>query len=180
MSDWIILRCAGRSTLPLAQSLAEDGFRTWAPTAYLEGARPGEHIPAPILPTYVFAGLGHLLDLLALADGPHQHDGFSVMRRPGGFAMCREVELAKLRKEEENRRPKMPVQKQRARIAEKYAVGDTVRVPAGVDGFEGLQGVVEASDGHLTDLYLGGWVKLKIETFILRGDGVSEASQLAA
>ena len=29
--DWFILRTAGRSTLPLASSLAEDGFEVWTP-----------------------------------------------------------------------------------------------------------------------------------------------------
>lgn len=178
--QWCILRMAARTTLAVTQSLTLAGYEVWTPTAILMQMRNGAvvEVPAPILPTYAFADLCHLLDLLAMSESRPQED-FWVMRRPGGFAMCCDRELAGFRQEEAARQPKPEKVKRRRRIAERYDVGAEVRVPTG-SGFAGLDGTVEASDGRYTDLYFGGFLRLKIETFILRGDGVSEADQLAA
>lgn len=180
MSDWVILRCAGRSTLPLAESLAASGFRAWTPIEILKPATEAK--PAPLTPTYVFAGIEHLLDLLALSDAQDQaHEGFSVMRRPGGFAVVYDINLAGLREEEYDRRPKIKLNpKRRHQIAERFEVGQRVVAPPSAGGFVGLPGKVEASDGRYTDLYFGGSMRLKIETFKLREDGISEADLIAA
>jgi hypothetical protein len=180
VTDWCILRTAGRSTLPLAESLSNAGYRAWTPVEILDAATAPR--PAAMTPTYVFAGLDHLLDLLALSDARDQsHEGFSVMRRPGGFAMVRDTKLAGLREEEYDRRPKPKLNpKRRHRIADRFDVGEEVIAPASSGGFVGLQGKVEASDGRYTDLYFGGSMRLKIETFKLRGDAVTEAELIAA
>jgi hypothetical protein len=180
VSDWVILRCAGRSTLPLAESLAASGYRTWTPIEVLKPATVPKR--APLTPTYVFAGLEHLLDLLALSDARDQaHEGFTVMRRTGGFAMVFDIDLAGLREEEYDRRPKVKLNpKRRHQIAERFDVGQSVVAPSSAGGFMGLPGKVEASDGRYTDLYFGGSMRLKIETFKLRQDGISDADLIAA
>lgn len=177
---WCILRCSGRSTLPLAASLATVGYRIWTPIETLNAATAPKLVP--LTPTYVFAGLDHLLDLLALSDSEdHGHEGFSVMRRPGGFAMVHDIGLNGLREEEYDRRPKPRINpKRRHQIAERYDPGETVTAPASAGSFMGLPGTVEASDGRYTDLYFGGSLRLKIETFKLRKDDVSGADLIAA
>lgn len=72
MSDWCILRTAGRSTLPLAQSLGADGYDVWTPvettTRRVPRMNAKRTIRLPIMAGFVFARARHLVDLMQLAD----------------------------------------------------------------------------------------------------------------
>lgn len=167
MSDWCILRCSGRSTLPLADSLKRSGIEAWSPAAILSGAKL-----APMTPTYVFASAGRVLDLIRLAAcRGGDHHGFSVMHRPQGIPLIRDGQLDGLRKQEDDARPKLIERKPRWRMAERFEIGEEIKVGQ-VAGFEGMEGIVEQSDERETIVGFGGWMTLKIETWILRPDDI--------
>lgn len=172
MSDWIILRCAGRSTLALADSLNRAGIEAWSPRAPSDG--PNKTAIVPMTPTYVFAQAAHVLDLIRLsADLATPHPGFSVMHKAQGIPVVRDVSLAGLRRSEAKAQPKEQP-RYRARHAKRFDVGEGVRV-GNVKGFEGMDGVVERSDERKTLIAFGGWLTLEIETWILRPDDVGSA-----
>ena len=70
-TDWFILRTAGRSTLSLAKTLAEDGFEVWTPARMQVIRVPRmnvrREVRLPLLPSFVFVRAPHLHDLLELA-----------------------------------------------------------------------------------------------------------------
>lgn len=154
MSDWIILRCSGASTLPLAKSLAEAGFSVWTPVERVV-VRAGESrtrkkdIQA-MTPEWVFAKANHLAELLALTHAPAMvyqawdadkrqhiakgHPYFRLLKDGDHFAMVDDRALAYLRLEERKDKPK-----QKAR---EFAPGEAVRVTDGA--FEGMTGIVES------------------------------------
>lgn len=74
MTDWCILRTAGRSTLPLAAQLGGDGFDVWTPIEYRArlAGRDREQVEqsVAILPGYVFASMDRRDDLLNMARSP--------------------------------------------------------------------------------------------------------------
>jgi hypothetical protein len=62
-------RC--RKTISLSESLAKDGYDVWTPIeTKIERAGPSRRrveVRRAIMPSYVFAGSAHLIDLLQLA-----------------------------------------------------------------------------------------------------------------
>lgn len=165
--SWIILRTAGRSTLPLAASLARDGIEAWTPSeANRERGRRGK-ARKPILPTYVFARAQHLWRLVSLAEDPlSRHDSFSVFRYMERFPIVPDDQLEPLRSEEYQKAPEeeQPV----------YDKGECVRVadPA----FGGMLGKVDKPGRKYTlVLFPLSPIPMKISTFLLRAD---EAYQL--
>lgn len=71
MSDWCILRCSGRHTMGLAESLAKDGFEVWTPIETVRIRVPRmnakREVRLPIMPSYVFARARHLIDMLEMS-----------------------------------------------------------------------------------------------------------------
>lgn len=148
VTKWIILRCAGRSTLPLAGSLAEDGFTVWTPvetfTVSIPRANVRRKIRRPILASYVFAADRHLVDLLQLAGmtvKPRRgagllqpaHPDFNVLHAFGRIPLVAEVDLRELRRLEARRTPP-PV------AASAFAQEQRVRVKRGIG--QGKVGIV--------------------------------------
>lgn len=165
MSDWIILRCAGRNTLPLADRLDRDGFGVWTPR-YTERKRLPRgkgraEATAPLMPSFVFAQAGRLDDLSQLAR-PENAD-FSVFHYFDKIPVIADHELTALREveAEEARRH----QRRRAHKVRPMDRGDVVTISEG--GFAGMSGVVEHSDGRYT-MVLFGRMSVKISTFLLR------------
>ncbi|MCW1431384.1 transcription termination/antitermination protein NusG [Novosphingobium sp. JCM 18896] len=152
MTDWVILRCAGQSTLRLAESLTEDGYEAWSPRVarhWREGesrTRKTEIVPGT--PCYVFARSDRLVDLLALARSPslgymkwdperrrhvsRGHPRFSVMPDSDGYASVTDRELRYLKTAERKDRPK--------ELVRPFLTGEEVKV---IDGpYQGLSGTV--------------------------------------
>lgn len=184
---WIILRCSGRATLRLMQSLAEDGYEAWAPSAKRVIRVPSKNarrdVTLPIMPGFVFARDVHLIDLLELAAMPIKprrghgcsqpaHADFSVFHYLDRIPLIAERDLEPLRMAEAISVPR--------RKRSPYASGSEVSVTRG--SFSGMTGVVEKSDGHYAQVWLslfGRHMRVKISTFILKPIGCMSADQAA-
>jgi hypothetical protein len=154
---WIILRTAGRSTLPLAATLAVDGFDVWTPAVTL--GPPRKRVEAPIVPTYVFAKARHLWTLVSLSEDPtHRHEGFSVFRHYDRYPLIEDRELEPLRYEE---RKGAPPECRRV-----FLPGEEVRVACGPG--TGKKGIVEYARGKFAMVDFGGSMRVKINAFILQ------------
>lgn len=184
MSDWIILRTAGRSTLPLAKSLTEAGYDVWTPSQIPDvmgkaKRRALDEPRAPMFPTYLFARRRHLLELIALSQSPaSKHAGFCLLRDNIGYKMTSERSLAHIRAEEARIDALHVARAQRERSKQRgqsFDVGERVTLPPELyPAFAGLDAFVEESDDRHTWLSLGGLWRIEISTFILRGDELSE------
>jgi hypothetical protein len=184
--SWCILRTKPGSTLKLAASLAEDEFEVWTPVEVKRNRRPRRNPkpdpePCAIMPTYVFADAGRLVDLLELAEMPVKprrgkgrrlpaHDDFSVFHFHDRIPIVADVDLIHLRSEERdaasrhNRALRRVMAKGKG---EPLDCGSVVRIPQGA--FAGMSGQVVESDGKFT-LVCFGRTEVKISTFILRAD----------
>ena len=169
MSGWIILRTSGRRTLPLAASLAEDGYEAWTPAETKRAPRSRARYRVPMMPTFVFARSQHLVDLLQLAEMPVKprrgkrlrqpaHEDFSVFHYYDRIPIVDDAELDNLRRLEARSTPPP--------IVEPYRRGQSVVVTQGVAC--GLGGQVVRSDGESTLVCFGGHMRMKISTFILK------------
>lgn len=143
--SWCILRTSGRHTLRLAATLAEDGFEVWTPAETkrirIPRANVRREVTLPIMPSYIFAKAGHLVDLLQLAAKP-VGDSFSVMRHGERIAMVTDESLQALRRLEAKR----ALTRKSVRTFE-AGVEVVVKIEGG--SFAGMRGKVERSDhGH--------------------------------
>lgn len=161
-SLWCVLRTSGRGTLSLADSLSGAGIEAWAPRRELDVRRPRSRCRSrrivPLMPSYVFARVRHLEDLVRLSDRPGRHEGFSLFRYFGKLALFSDDALEPLRSAETRALPR--------RRRRTYRPGQMVRVPEG--NFGGMSGIVERSDGRYTMVCFGGSIRVKIATFLLR------------
>lgn len=174
--DWFILRTAGRSTLPLAKSLAEDGFEVWTPIATQLVRVPRmnvrREIKLPMLPSFVFVRARHLPDLLQLARMPERprrgaggqrpaHRSFSVFHYLDSIPLIHDGHLEPLRLKERESVPKS--------IRPSFSRGANVRVTNGA--FQGLKGKVERSKSGYAVVIFSDWNRpVKIPTFLLAED----------
>ncbi len=116
-----------------------------------------------MMPTFAFAPASTLPELMRLSRSPlSDHPSFSIFRFGGRIPLLHEREVERLRTAE-----RQAVPKRRRAI---MVVGATVRPNEGA--YAGLSGVVKASDGQWTIVGFGGWMDVKIETFLLTGDEV--------
>jgi hypothetical protein len=181
--DWIILRCAGRSTLPLAESLAEDGFEVWTPVETIKVNVPRMTVKRearrPIMPSYAFAGVAHLVDLLQLAAMPVKprrgagfrlaaHPDFSVLHAFGRIPMVADRHLDELRKLEARRTP-------RKIAAYAYPKNQQVRVKPEGGSTQGKVGIVIRSTPAKTQIICtGDRYPIEIPTSFLEPDSLEE------
>lgn len=164
---WCILRCQGRSTMSLAESLAKDGFEVWTPveTVTLRARRshPQEIVSEALLPSYVFARSFQIPRLLELLHRPslqyrvwdpelrrmvvRGHPHFSLMRGFNTpFAMVEDAQLRPLRTIADRRRPKASV--------DELENGDRIRMTEGC--YAGLAGVIVDCEGIFPKVQLDG------------------------
>lgn len=170
---WIILRTSGQRTLRLLNSLREDGYEVWTPQRRRRVRVPRHNVRREVdfalLPSFVFARAHHLIDLLELAAMPVKprrgaggrkptHDVFSVFHHLDGIPVIADRDLDPLREEETRiaRRPHF------------FHRGEKVRVTHGAG--TGLTGTVLCGDDRFTLVCLGGNMRVKIPTSILRPD----------
>lgn len=165
MTSWLILRCSGRATLRLAESLAADGFVTWTPRRreIVRRARwnAKREVVRPLLPSFVFADAGRQSDLEDIEAAPgKRYPNFSLFRHCDRVPSIPDHALEPLRSAEGRA---VPPQKRKL-----YARGSLVRVPEGA--FAGMSGIVEGDDGKLALVCFGGMIRVKISSFLLRPD----------
>lgn len=201
MEAWCILRTSGARTLNLASSLAKDGFDVWTPVekAQVRGRRshPPSESTVALMPSYVFARMDRIDELLALSRSPsltyrrwdqelrrmvlQGHPAFSVMKgmdNAAAFAEVPDRQLSALRMIETRRAPKPEVREAKR--------GDRVRLTE--ESYAGLHGTVVSVGCAFHEVLLDGWVRpLKIARYLAHleideshADGVSNASTVQA
>lgn len=158
--SWCILRCAGASTLRLADSLSATGFQAWTPTETnrhrVHGGRRLKQT-VPVMPTYAFARADRLPELLALSQAPvSAHPDFSVFRHCDRIPVIADATLDPLRVAERKRQPVDKLMR--------FGQGDVVR--CGEAGFQGLSGVVQTVRGKKA-LVAFGTLMVEIEAMLL-------------
>jgi hypothetical protein len=177
--DWFILRTAGRSTLVLANSLAEDGFDVWTPsrTQIIRVPRMNvrREIRLPLLPSFIFARSPHLHELLRLAqmeEKPRRdpnggrlsraaHRDFSVFHYLDRIPMVADAALDPIREKERQAIPR--------KDAPRFDRGAKVRVKSGA--FEGLKGRVErCKSGYALVIFTDFRNPVNIPTWLLKED----------
>ena len=173
-TDWCILRTSGGRTLNLARSLAEAGFDVWTPRETLSRRVPRKKTlmdrEVAILPTFVFARAVHIPELAAaLALPVNPHPTFSIFRYLGDIPLLADREMKSLRDVEDVARLR-ELKKTRNVVP----VGTTVTMNEGA--FAGLSGVVTKSDGKFALVAFGGAFEVNIASFLIRTDGVQQAS----
>lgn len=186
---WFILRTAGRDTLPLAASLAEDGFEAWTPARKLAVRVPRmnvrREVRLPMLPSFVFVRTRHLHDILMLAKMPVKprrlpafkerhsrpaHRSFSVFRYLDQIPMIADADLDPLREKEMEVAPK--------REAPRFDRGARVKVKSGA--FEGLKGRVERCKAGYALVIFTDWNRpVKMPASLLREDEANIAANVA-
>lgn len=186
--DWCILRTAGRETMRLAKTLAEDGFDVWTPietrTMRVPRANIKREVRLPIMPSYVFARADHLIDLIELAAMPVKprrgdrmrepaHASFSVLHCFGRIPLIAERHLTELRKIEIKRTPLKKAERS-------LPIGIGVRINGGAA--RGLKGIVDKSNRGHTVVCINDRFTVKIATSLLELDDVwqSEPAVLEA
>lgn len=172
--DWCILRTAGRHTLGLAASLAQDGYEVWTPIETRRVRVPRMNarrvIRTPLLKGFVFARERHLADLLDLV---RSRPGVLVMYVNGEPATAKDEELEPLRRAEHMAEPK--------RWTSAFAKNTEVKITKG--SFAGVAGVVESCNGREAELWVsvfGRHHRIKINTFNLKPIPVCEVQAALA
>lgn len=185
IDQWCILRCQGRATLRLAETLAKDGFEVWAPKETRRIRIPRANVRReavlPLMPSYVFARAHHLVDLLELAAMPVKprrgagpaHDGFTVMRWQERIPMVSDASLNGLRSLEAKRTP-------RKKAERSFTPGLSVRVKVEGGSFAGMRGKVERSDIGTTLVLFDSRLTVKISTSLLEPGDIGMVSPYEA
>lgn len=183
--DWCILRTSGRSTLRLAQSLCEDGFEAWTPTEVrrirIPRANIRRDVTLPLMPSYVFARAGHLVDLLQMAAMPFKprrsarspaHCDFSVMHYHDSIPLIADTQLNALRQIEAKRTPRPKAQRT-------FAAGVQVRVMVEGGSFAGMKGTVQRSGEGYSVVWVSDRLMVKIPTSMLEENNLQVERSVA-
>lgn len=186
MSDWVILRTSGRSTLHLAKTLSEDGFEAWTPveskTITIPARNVKRMVKLPIMPSYVFVRSAYLIDLIQLsamkpiprrlACRPQDrneewrpfHAEFSVMHYHDRIPVIADHHLQSLRTIEAKRAPR--------KKAKPFEPGLSVRVKQEGGSFAGMTGRVQRSTDGWTLVAMNSGKEVKISTSLLTIDEI--------
>lgn len=155
---WCILRMSPSRTLAVADALKDAGYDAWTPaeelTRRIGHARKRVTVPAPLLPSFVFARYDRLADLVAFSRAPaltfEVFDTelrrmvtkgcpfFRVFRHEGKYPWVSDRALDALRLAEQRGKPIV-----KARV---FQPGEAVKCPDA--GFDGLTGVVTTTRGR--------------------------------
>jgi transcription antitermination factor NusG len=171
LGSWFILRMASTDTLMVARALADHGFGVWTPIENKFGRMPRTKArfekEAALMPSYVFARVEHLDDILSLAMLPRKECGrFSVFHHKGGIPLIASDQLLALRDEECRLTSVFERSRRKGIKGPTFARGQSVHLSEGP--FAGLDGVVEGSQGQFTLVSVEGFHKpIKIASLLL-------------
>jgi transcription antitermination factor NusG len=169
----LILRMASADTLRLARSLNAVGIEAWAPIEKRGAKMPRTGAPfdkeIAMMPTYVFAPVEHVDELLRLAHEQHRaHPRFTVFRHRGGIPLIADDQLDALRSEETRKGRVFEKWRRKGSKPPKIARGTEVRLPDGP--FAGYSGIVERTQGQFTIVgatILGKVIELQVASLLL-------------
>jgi hypothetical protein len=180
---WCILRTAPRSTLGLAKSLAKDGFTVWTPSEMVHRAktrrRAADDLPAPLMPTFVFA-TAEDLPRLAILRGQvsTQHASFSIFRHAGRIPLIHDATLEPLRRRAERASERFEDMKRRSTQPPTFNPGQVVT--SSDPSFTGLEGMVEEQKGKFVFVCFGGRYAFKVSAWLLQPNDIHPAVSAAA
>lgn len=176
LGSWVILRMAGGDTLRLVRSLKTAGIEAWAPVEKRLAKMPRTGAPfdkeSALLPSYAFAPVEHVDELLRLEHSPKRaHPKFIVFRHNNGVPLIADNQLDALRSEEARKGRVFEKWRRRVTKGQKIERGTLVKMPDGP--FQGFSGVVEDHQGQYTIVatsIFGKPVEIKVASCLLVGD----------
>jgi len=153
LGSWCILRMAGGDTLRLVRSLCASGIEVWAPIEKRVAKMPRTGAPfdkeSALMPSYVFAPVGHVDELLSLEHSHRRaHPKFTVFRHRGGVPLVADDQLDALRSEEARKVRVFEKWRRRGSKGPKLERGTPVRMADGP--MQGIPGIVEDAQGQFT------------------------------
>jgi transcription antitermination factor NusG len=173
LGSWVILRMAGGDTLRLVRSLKTAGIEAWAPIEKRVARMPRTKAPfdkeSALMPSYVFAPVDHVDELLRLAHAQQRaHPKFAVFRHRGGIPLIADDQLDALRSEEARKARVFDKWKRKGVKGPVLPKGTEVRFPDGP--FQGMSGIVESAEGQFTlvaTTIFGKSVEIKVASCLL-------------
>lgn len=185
LGSWCILRMASADTLKVAGSLKQAGFDVWTPTEWRVSRMPKTRArfdkAFPIMPSYAFARVEHLDELLRIAMLPgRQGRRFTVFHYGHGVPVVADRSLEGLRWQERQLREKFERSRFKGIKLAALEPGTEVQLPAGA--FEGLSGIVEDTQGQFTlvnvDVF-GKTTLIKVASLLLADPAAAEQAKAA-
>ena len=173
-NHWCILRTSGGKTLALAASLSAAGFEVWTPEGLQTRRRPRSNSTVQramaIAPTFVFARMEHLPELVALRDSlGNPHPPFSLFRHAGRIPLVADTDISGLRSAED--RARLSERKSKRR---KLVMGQRVSFSDGA--FGGMSGIVQEQSGSYALVAFGGGMTIKIASWLFDQDDIQDCS----
>jgi transcription antitermination factor NusG len=173
LGSWVILRMSSGDTLRLVKSLQRAGIEAWAPVEKRAATMPRTGAPydkeSALMPSYVFAPVEHIDELLRLAHEQHRsHPKFAVFQHRGGIPLIADDQLDALRGEEARKARVFDKWRLKGSKPLKLAKGTPVRLPDGP--FAGYSGIVEGTQGKFTIVgatILGKAVEIQVASLLL-------------
>jgi transcription antitermination factor NusG len=181
LGSWCILRMGSASTLSVFESLKRAGFNVWTPIERKVGRMPRTRAAFDkqfaLMPSYVFAHVQHIEDLMRIAMAPHKdHPRFTMFKHQNGFPLIADEELEALRTIEGKKQSIFEKLKRQGVKGPVFGIGAAVRVPEGP--FAGLTGEVSDQSGQFTLVNIAGFHRpVKISSILLLPDvAINESS----
>jgi transcription antitermination factor NusG len=173
LGSWCILRMSSGDTLRLVKSLKPVGIGAWAPiekrVAKMPRTGAAYDKETALLPSYVFAPVEHLDELLRLEHCHRRaHPRFTVFRHKGGIPLIADDQLDALRAEESRKARVFDKWKRKGAKGPRFERGTPIRMTEGP--LAGMSGIVERGDGHYTLVafaLFGKPVEIKIASCLL-------------
>lgn len=184
LGSWFILRTASSDTLRVHRNLSNYGMATWTPIERRFGRMPRTKArfekEIALLPSYVFAKVEHLEEILRIALLPNKDIGrFSVFHHKGGIPLIADNQLRGLRAEETRVMGIFERLKRKGIKGPQIDKGAVIRMDEGP--FAGLCGVVEGQQGQNTLVSFSGYHRpIKIASLLLHPGIVLQDASSAA
>lgn len=184
LGSWFILRMASTDTLRIYRNLQRAGFTTWTPVERKFGRMPRTKAKYEkefaLLPSYVFARVEHVDEILRIAMLPNKDIGrFSVFHHKGGIPLIADNQLRDLRAEESRVIGIFERLKRKGMKGPSFSKGQAIKMTEGP--FAGLSGIVEDQKGQTTLVSFAGYhAPIKISSLLLREDMLAADVSFAA
>lgn len=184
LGSWFILRTASADTLRICRNLQSAGFSTWTPIDRKFGRMPRTKAKyekeIALLPSYVFARVEHVDDILRIAMLPNKDIGrFSVFHHKGGIPLIADNQLRDLRAEESRVAGIFERLRRKGMKGPSFTKGQVIKMTEGP--FAGLSGVVEDQQGQTTLVSFSGYHRpIKIASLLLKEDMLAADVSFAA